>query len=99
MIAMAGRPPPRFDHDRARPGWRRGPGGPTFTLQLPDGRWLVARQVRERPSPTFWITGFLALLALAVAVGAYPVVRRLGRRLERLKAGVEQLAAAISARA
>ena len=76
---------------RARTGWRRGPGGPNFTLQLPDGRWLVARQVRERPSPTFWITAFLALVALAVAVGAYPVVRGLGRRLERLKAGVEQL--------
>ena len=90
-IAMAGRPPPRFDPRRARDGWRRGPGGPTFTLQLPDGRWLVARQVRERPSPILWIVGGLALLALAIAVGAYPVVRRLGRRLERLKEGVEQL--------
>ena len=32
-----------------------------------------------------------AEVALAVAVGAYPVVRGLGRRLERLKDGVEQL--------
>ncbi len=61
------------------------------TRRLPDGRWLVARQVRERPSPTLWIAGFLLLLAAAIAVGAYPVVRRLGRRLERLKTGVEQL--------
>jgi len=91
MIAMAGRPPPRFDPRRARVGWRHGQGGPTFTLQLPDGRWLVARQVRERPSPTLWIAAFLVLLAAAIAVGAYPVVRRLGRRLERLKTGVEQL--------
>jgi signal transduction histidine kinase len=91
LVAMAGRPPPRFDPKRARVGWRRSATGPTFTLQLPDGRWLVARQVRERPSPTLWIAGFLALLAAAIAVGAYPVVRRLGRRLERLKAGVEQL--------
>ena len=30
-------------------------------------------------------------MAIAVAVGAFPVVRRLGRRLERLKAGVEKL--------
>ena len=43
QIAMAGRPPPRFDPRRARDGWRRGPGGPNFTLLLPDGRWLVAR--------------------------------------------------------
>jgi signal transduction histidine kinase len=91
LLAVAGRPPPRFDPARARVGWRRGNAGPTFTLQLPDGRWLVARQVRERPSPTFWIAGFLVLLAAAIAVGAWPVVRRLGRRLERLKAGVEQL--------
>jgi len=91
MIATAGKPQPRFDARKARPGWRRGPNGPTFTLQLPDGRWLVARQVRERPSPTLWIAGFLALLALAIAVGAYPVVRRLGSRIERLKTGVDQL--------
>jgi signal transduction histidine kinase len=98
MIAMAGKPPPRFEPNRARPGWRRGPAGPNFTLQLPDGRWLVARQVRERTNPTFWITAFLALVALAVAVGAYPVVRGLGRRLERLKAGVEQFGGDLGAR-
>jgi len=91
IIGMAGRPAPRFEPARARVGWRRGREGSNFTLQLPDGRWLVARQVRERPSPTLWIAGFLALLAAAIAVGAWPVVRHLGSRLERLKAGVEQL--------
>jgi len=91
LIAYSGREPPRFDTRRARPGWRRGPGGPSYTLQLPDGRWLVARQVRERPNPTLWVIGGLALLAAAIAVGAYPVVRRLGSRIERLKAGVDQL--------
>ncbi|HQS15765.1 HAMP domain-containing sensor histidine kinase [Reyranella sp.] len=91
MIAMAGKPPPRFDPNRARTGWRRGPGGPNFVLQLPDGRWLVARQVRERPNPIFWIAAALGVVAIAVAVGAFPVVRGLGRRLERLKAGVDRL--------
>jgi len=91
MIAMAGKPPPRFEARKARIGWRRGPGGPNFTLQLPDGRWLVARQVRERPNPGYWIAAFLALVGIAVAVGAFPVVRGLGRRLERLRAGVERL--------
>jgi signal transduction histidine kinase len=90
-IAMAGRPAPRFDPNRARPGWRRSPSGPTFTLALPDGRWLVARQVRERPNPTLWVVGLLALVAIGIAFGVYPVVRGLGRRLERLKAGVDQL--------
>lgn len=98
MIAMAGRPPPRFDPGRARTGWRRGPGGPNFTLHLPDGRWLVARQVRDRPNPTFWITAFLALVALAVAVGAYPIVRGLSRRLERLKDGVDRFGSDLAAR-
>jgi signal transduction histidine kinase len=98
MIAMAGKPPPRFEPGRARPGWRRGPGGPNFTLQLPDGRWLVARQVRQRTNPTFWITAFLALVALAVAVGAYPIVRGLSRRLERLKAGVDRFGSDLGAR-
>ena len=91
LIAMSGTPPPRFEVRRARTGWRRGPGGPNFTLQLPDGRWLVARQVRERPNPIFWIAAALGLVALAVAVGAYPIVRGLGRRLERLQVGVERL--------
>ncbi|MDP3158926.1 MAG: hypothetical protein Q8N31_02850, partial [Reyranella sp.] len=35
LIAMAGKVPPRFNVERARVGWRRGPGGPNFTLQLP----------------------------------------------------------------
>src|SRR5262245_64366081 len=35
----------------------------------------------------------LALVAISVAVGAYPVVRRLTGRLERLQAGVESLGA------
>ncbi|MBS0520978.1 MAG: HAMP domain-containing protein [Proteobacteria bacterium] len=91
VLAAAGRAPQRFEPRRARPGWRRGHDGPTFTLQLPDGRWLVARQVRERPNPTFWIAAFLAAVAAAIAVGAYPVVRGLSGRIERLKAGVEKL--------
>ncbi len=91
IIAVSGRTPPRFDPRRARIGWRRGRDGPSFTLQLPDGRWLVARQVHERTSPTVWIAAVLALVAGAIALGVFPVVRGLTRRIERLKSGVEQL--------
>jgi signal transduction histidine kinase len=51
----------------------------------------VARQVRERPNPIFWIAAALGLVAVAVAIASFPVVRGLGRRLERLKAGVDRL--------
>jgi signal transduction histidine kinase len=98
MIAMVGRVPPRFNPERARTGWRRGPGGAAFTLRLPDGRWLVAHQVRDRPSGTFFLIAFLTLVALAVAIGAYPVVRGLAGRLERLKAGVDQFGGDLGAR-
>ena len=52
------------------------------------------RGCRQRRGPTLWsIVGFLGAIALAVAICAYPLVRRLTRRLERLQAGVEQLGA------
>jgi signal transduction histidine kinase len=63
-----------------------------WTLQLSDGRWLVARRDREHRRPP--LAGFLLLLfgvGIAVAAGAYPVVRRVTRRLERLQDGVEAL--------
>jgi len=73
-------------------GWTHRGGGAAFSLRLPDGRRLEARPRghRHRPYGLFLV---LALLALAVGVGAYPVVRRLTSRLERLQAGVELLGA------
>lgn len=87
-IAAAGRPLalPREGAERPRRG--------RWVLQLPDGRTLVAARERESRGPP--LVGFafaLVLLALAVAVGAYPVVRRVTRRLERLQHGVEALGA------
>jgi signal transduction histidine kinase len=82
-------PPPE------RAGWQRGWGRPpAWALHLDDGRWLVARLPREhRRHPALGLFFTLALIALAVGVGAYPVVRRLTRRLERLQQGVESLGA------
>jgi len=90
LIAAAGRPLP--SPPRNRPGgWVYGPGGPAWSIRLPDGRWLVARApVHHRPG-VFRLIAFLGAVALAVALGAYPVVRGLTRRLERLQAGVETL--------
>jgi len=60
--------------------------------RLPDGRWLAARPPHRRVAHGALLV-FLTVLAVAVFIGAYPVARRLTRRLERLRTGVEGLGA------
>jgi signal transduction histidine kinase len=92
LLAAAGRSVPT-PGNRATGGWTFGRGGPAWAIRLPDDRWLVAR-MRGRPRrPLLNIIAFLSAIALAAAVCAYPLVRQLTRRLERLQAGVEQLGA------
>ncbi len=90
-LARLGRDLPAPGAAGATGGWVSGRGPPAWTLQLPDGRWLVARLHRGPRPPFVGLVATLALLALGVAVGVYPVVRRLTRRLERLEAGVDAL--------
>lgn len=67
--------------------------GPAVSIPLPDGRRLVARlPSRQRPN-ALTLAAFLGAIALVVAIGARPVVRRLTGRLERLQRGVESLGA------
>jgi signal transduction histidine kinase len=74
--------------------------------RLGDGRTLwMLRLPRGGPAPESWfdlphawsdglgLAVLLLLLFAAVALGAYPVVRRLTRRLEALKRGVEAFGA------
>lgn len=68
--------------------------GRTIYIQLPrpretgDLRGWLARFAPTRPPLGFaWM---LALTAVAVALGTYPIVRRLTKRLEALEAGVRQ---------
>ena len=83
-------PPPR-DVD----SWRSfGRGrGPVWSFRLADGRAIVVRPPfeRHRHGPSFML--HLAIIALILAIGSYPVVRGLTRRLERLQQGVETLGA------
>ena len=91
IIAQAGEFSPRVLRDLRRgygPPWRI--GSRVYRMRLKDGRRLVAL----RPPGTFdrlrhlrWIAALLGI-ALAVGVAAYPVVRQLTRRLERLQQGV-----------
>jgi len=62
-------------------------------IGLPDGRMLVATVPIGVGNPAAALLLALGVLAVAVAVGAFPIVRRLTRRVERLQAGVESLGA------
>jgi signal transduction histidine kinase len=89
-LAAAGRPLPAPARNG---GWMRTGAGPAVSIPLPDGRRLVARLPgRQRPS-ALTLAAFLGAIALVVAIGARPVVRRLTGRLERLQRGVESLGA------
>jgi signal transduction histidine kinase len=90
-IAAVGHPLPRPRRENG--GWVVGQGGPAWAVRLPDDRWVVARMPGRRGPKLLSIVGFLGAIALAVAICAYPLVRRLAGRLERLQAGVEQLGA------
>jgi signal transduction histidine kinase len=74
--------------DRSRPGFM--PGHGAWSLPLPDGRWMVARGTEPR-HPAIGLILLLGGIALVIALCAFPVVRGLTRRLERLQEGVETL--------
>jgi signal transduction histidine kinase len=94
LLAAVGEPVPAPGTGRDRSSWlHRWGDPPAGAIHLPDGRWLVAGVPRGRRHPGFPLFLVLALIALGVGVGAYPVVRRLTVRLERLQAGVESLGA------
>ncbi|HEY0883996.1 MAG TPA: ATP-binding protein [Ramlibacter sp.] len=66
--------------------------GSTQFVQLPPRQ----RRAGEGPSTRPWVRGsdtllwILGITALAVAIGAYPIVRRLTLRLDALRRGVER---------
>jgi signal transduction histidine kinase len=86
------RPPPRAN----------GPGRPGFegSMHMGPGMAPGVRPGPPEPAPLAWwpgaaapgglgVAALLVVLFIAVAAGAWPVVRRLTRRLEALKQGVE----------
>jgi signal transduction histidine kinase len=92
-LAAAGRPVPRPERANSNGGWLRGQGPPAWSFRLPDQRWIVARGPARIPNPISGAVIFLVFMAVAIAVFAYPVVRGLTKRIERLQAGVETLGA------
>ena len=91
LVASAGTPvppPPAPGQDTS--GWHRADGNPVLLFRLPAGRWLSAH-VPWRPRG-YWIE-LLVTLVVIIAVGAYPLARRITHRLERLQARVDALGA------
>lgn len=70
--------------------------GQTLYVQLPRPSRPPGSAPSARRSASWWsispfgFVGMISLVGLAVALGAYPVVRRLTKRLEGLQKGVER---------
>jgi signal transduction histidine kinase len=78
----------------ARPLIRAPSGAPGLCLQLPDGRW-VAAAAEPAASRALALRGGGALLAVlaAVALGSWPLARRITRRLSAVQQGVRAFGA------
>ena len=66
--------------------------GGTLVVQIPprprrEGEGIPPRPWARGPEGLLWM---LAIVALAVAIGTYPIIRRLTQRLEDLRRGVER---------
>jgi signal transduction histidine kinase len=90
-LAWTGAPLPLPPGRGARTSWARLRGRVLLSVRLPDGRRLVAARPRPDWAHVASAATTVVLLALAVGVGAWPLVRRLTRRLERLRLRVEDL--------
>jgi signal transduction histidine kinase len=87
LAARAGHPLPPPDLAQAENGPLRN-AREVYAIRLDDGRWLLAR--RTFPHRTGIALGGLSLMiAVVIAIGAYPVVRRITGRLERLQTSVK----------
>jgi signal transduction histidine kinase len=91
LLAAVGEAPSKLDPKKLARGWIRTRGGRTeAALRLPDGRWLMISPRHQRGHPTAFFIGALLLCGVA-ALGAYPLVRRITRRLENLQRQVDEL--------
>jgi len=94
VVATVGRPlPPPTGMPRDAAGMMSWDRGPISYFRLADGRWLAASVPIGYTHARFIFHLALTLLALAIGIAAFPIVRQISRRLERLQHGVELLGA------
>ena len=90
LIAATGPAWPGLPAEGERALRRRADGPPSLQVRLDDGRWFGMRPRHSSGAHTGFLVSLL-LVALLVALGAYPLARRLTRRLETVRSGVEKL--------
>jgi signal transduction histidine kinase len=90
LVAQEGRSLMPPDETGVVDRWEHVSGGIRVTLSLPGGRWLVAFHPRNHSLRWLLVPG---ALVVAVAIGAFPLARRLTGRIERLKERVDDLGA------
>ena len=80
--------------DSKENGWINRPDHHSaWAMRLADGRWLLAQPAHEHPGAPLPLIISLTLIGLVVALIAFPMARRITRRLEGLKQAVEELGA------
>lgn len=95
LIAAHGPALQHFDHIDSEKGWTFGHEG-TAGLVLSDGRQVVAKHVEDHDHNFRHGSDFIAVIVsfvIALGLGAYPMARRLTRRLQRLQIRVDELGA------
>ena len=80
-------PPPLPDSPEFQ--WRRGASRASVLVRHPDGRWVAMASLHEHHGHQEFPV--LLLLLIGLALGTYPIARRITRRLEHLRSGVERL--------
>ena len=93
LLGKVGHIPPLGSRRLQREGWTFSHEGPVWILPLDDGRRLVVRPHHPPHESGAHLLVIAVSIVLAFALGAYPIARRLTRRLARLQAGVDQLGA------
>ena len=93
IIGMGQRYPSHASAMRAEGDMTRG-DGPEFLVRMQDGQTLYISMPRPAVSarirPPFGFFWTVVLVAVAVALATYPIIRRLTRRLEQLQHGVQR---------
>ena len=68
--------------------------GPEFVVRMQDGQTVHMHMPRPPPSawyrPPFGFFWSLVLVAVAMALATYPIIRKLKQRLEPLQNGVQK---------